>query len=327
MSRAMTIAALAALQLAVLSGEASPQTWPTRPVTMVVTFAAGSGDDVLARIISPRLSELLGQQVVIENIGGAGGMTGAARVAKADPNGYQFVLGGTGTFAANQTLYKHPAYDARADFVPVALLAEQPLLLAARKDFPANDLREFVAAAKTKDANLQFASGGTGSATHLGCVLLNSVIGANATHVPYRSTALALQDIIGGRIDYACPIASTALSQVESGQIKGIAMLSKDRSPALPNLPSAHEQDLTDFEAYIWNGVFLPKGTPPEIAQKLHAALAETVNSPEVQARVQQVGGSIVAPERRSPQYLQDFVASEITKWAGPIRAAGVSID
>ena len=319
--------AIAALQLAILSSVSGAQTWPTRAMTMVVTFAAGSGDDVLARIISPRLSEVLGQQVVIENIGGAGGMTGAARVAKADPSGYQFVLGGTGTFAANQTLYKRPAYDARTDFTPVALIAEQPLLLAVRKDFPASNLQEFIAAAKAKEANVQFASGGTGSATHLGCVLLNSVIGVTATHVPYRSTAIALQDMIGGRIDYACPIASTALSQVESHQVKAVAILSKNRSAVLPNLASAHEQGLTNFEAYIWNGVFLPKGTAPAIVQRLHNALVETMNSPEVQGRVRQVGGTIVAPERRSPEYLHEFVASEINKWAGPIRAAGVSMD
>jgi tripartite-type tricarboxylate transporter receptor subunit TctC len=183
-------------------------------MTMVVTFAAGAGDDVLARIISPRLSEVLGQQVVIENVGGAGGMNGAARVAKADPDGYQFVLGGTGTFAANQTLYKRPAYDARTDFTPVALIAEQPLLLAVRKDFPGSNLQEFIATAKAREAQVEFASGGTGSATHLGCVLLNSAIGVNATHVPYRSTAMALQDIIGGAPDGVQQLAEGTVSSV-----------------------------------------------------------------------------------------------------------------
>jgi tripartite-type tricarboxylate transporter receptor subunit TctC len=152
----------------------SAGTWPVRPVTLVVTFAAGSGDDVLARILSPRLSQLLGQQIVVENVGGAGGMTGVARVAKARPDGYQFVLGGTGTFAANQTLYKHPLYNAATDFAPVALIAEQPLLLTARQDLPVGNLAEFIAYAKMNEAKLQYASGGVGSATHLGCVLLNS---------------------------------------------------------------------------------------------------------------------------------------------------------
>src|SRR5882757_6170049 len=193
------VAAGAAALLA-LSSAAEAQTWPTRPVTRVVAVAAGWGDEVFARIVGPRLSELLGQQVIIENIGGAGGMTGTARVAKAAPDGYQFVLGGTGTFGANQTLYKNPLYNAVTDFEPALLIGEQPLLVQTRKNFPANDLREFITYAKANQGKLQFGSGGAGSATHLACVLLNSAIGINVTHVPYRAAALGLQDMIGGRI-------------------------------------------------------------------------------------------------------------------------------
>ena len=317
--------------LAVVATTASTSTfgqdWPARPVTMVVTFAAGSGDDVLARILTPHLSELLGQQVVVENIGGAGGMNGASRVAKAAPDGYQFVLGGTGTFAANQTLYKNPLYSATIDFTPVALIAEQPILLAVRRDFPAASLQEFITYARANQAKLQYASGGPGSATHLACALLNSTIGVNVTHVPYRSTAIAIQDVIGGRIDYVCPITSTAISQIEANQVKAIAILSKNRSPILANLASAHEQGLADFDAYIWNGIFLPKGTPATIVQRLHKSIVGAMNVPAVQMRIKEIGGSVVAPERRSPEYLQEFVASEIKKWAGPIRASGVSMD
>jgi len=322
----VAVAALTVATAATLTSAAA-QSWPSRPVSMVVTFAAGSGDDALARIISPRLSELLGQQVIIENIGGAGGMNGASRVAKAAPDGYQFVLGGTGTFAANQTLYKNPLYNATTDFAPVALIAEQPILLTTRKDFPAGNLQEFIARVKADQAKLQYGSGGAGSATHLACVLLNSAIGVNVTHVPYRSTAIALQDMIGGRIDYACPIASTAVSQIEAGHVKAIAILAKNRSPILPNLASAHEQGLTDFNANIWNGAFLPKGTPQAIVEKLHEAIVATMNTPAVEARVKEIGGSLAAPEQRSPQYLQQFVESEIKKWAGPVRASGLSMD
>jgi tripartite-type tricarboxylate transporter receptor subunit TctC len=296
-------------------------------VTLVVTFAAGSGDDVLARILSPRLSELLGQQVIVENIGGAGGMNGANRVAKAAPDGYQLVLGGTGTFAANQTLYKNPLYSATADFMPVALIAEQPILLAVRKGLPAGNLHEFIEYTKAHQAKLQYASGGPGSATHLACVLLNSAIGVNVTHIPYRSTAVALHDVIGDRIDYACPILSTVISQIEGKQVKAPAILSKNRSPILPNLASAHEQGLANFDAYIWNGIFLPKGTPTTIVQRLHEAIVGTMDTPSVQARISEIGGSVVAPERRSAQYLQQFVAGEIEKWAGPVRASGVAMD
>src|SRR5215467_4420740 len=231
-------AAAAVVALSLGPRPVQAQDWPARPMTLVVTFAAGSGDDVLARILSPRLSELLGQQVIVENVGGAGGMTGVARVAKARPDGYQFVLGGTGTFAADQTLYKHPLYNAATDFAPVALIAEQPLLLTARADLPVGNLAEFIAYAKMNEAKLQYASGGAGSATHLGCVLLNSAIGVNATHIPYRAAAMALQDLIAGRMDYLCPIASTAIGQIEAHQIKAIATLAKNRSPVLPNLAS-----------------------------------------------------------------------------------------
>jgi tripartite-type tricarboxylate transporter receptor subunit TctC len=303
------------------------QEWPTRPVTLVVTFAAGSGDDLVARIIGPRISELLGQQVVVENIGGAGGMNGVNRVAKAAPDGYQIVLGGTGTFAANQTLYKRPLYNAVTDFKPVVLMVEQPMALIARKDFPADTLKDFIAYTKANQATVQFGSGGPGSATHLACLLLNSTIGANITHIPYRSAAIAIQDMIGGRLDYACPITSTAVSQIEGKQVKPIAMLSKNRASVLPNLATAHEQGLADFDAYIWNGIFLPKDTPDAIAKKLHDATVEAMNTPAVQERIREMGGAVVAPERRSPEYLQRFVQDEIKKWAAPINASGISID
>lgn len=325
--RVKAIAALVAFSCTIGLGNAFAQDWPTRPITMVVTFAAGSGDDVLARIISARLSEILGQRVVVENVGGAGGMNGTNRVARAAADGYETVLGGTGTFAANQTLYKHPPYNALTDFTPVALVAEQPLILVARKDFPANDLQQFIGYAKANHEKLQFASGGTGSATHLGCVLFNSSIGVTITHVPYRSTAIALQDMLAGRMDYACPIASTALALIKAGQVKAIAILTRTRSPILPELPTAQEQGLANFEASIWNGVFLPKGTPNAIVTKLNDALVKTMDSPDVQNRVQQIGGNIAGSEQRTPEYLKKFVESEIIKWAAPIRATGLSID
>jgi tripartite-type tricarboxylate transporter receptor subunit TctC len=303
------------------------QQWPTRPLTMVVTFAAGSGDDLLARIITPRLSELLGQQVVIENVGGAGGMNGAYRVAKAAPDGYQIVVGGTGTFAANQTLYKNPLYNAVTDFVPVVLIAEQPMALIVRKDLPAHDLQGFVAYARANQTKMQYGSGGAGSATHLACVLLNSAMGVNVTHVPYRSAAMAIQDMIGDRVDYTCPITSTAVTQIESKQVRGIAILSKNRTSILPKLATAREQGLPDLDAYIWNGLFLPKGTPAEIVQRLHDATVAAMNTPAVQDRIKEMGGAVVAPDRRSSEYLHQFVESEIQKWAAPIRASGISMD
>jgi tripartite-type tricarboxylate transporter receptor subunit TctC len=301
------------------------QDWPTRPVTMVVPLAAGSGIDVLARVFAPRLSELLGQQVVVENISGAGGMTGASRVARAAPDGYEFLLGGTGTHAQSQTLYKHPLYNAVTDFAPVALIAEQPIVLIARKDLPANDLQEFVAYAKSNQEKLQYGSAGAGSAAHLACVLLNAAIGVNVTHVPYRGGAPAMQDLIAGRIDYQCPLIAIAIAQIESKTVKALAVLSSNRSPSLPGLATAREQGLANLDASNWSAFFLPKGTPPAIVAKLHDATVATMNTVVVRTRLKDVGTDLVALERTSPDYLKQFVASEVEKWAVPIKAAGVT--
>jgi tripartite-type tricarboxylate transporter receptor subunit TctC len=306
---------------------AGAQAYPSRAVTMVVTFAAGGGDDILARIVAPRLSEVLGQQVIIENVGGAGGITGAARVAKAAPDGYQFVLGGTGPFAANQTLYKNPLYNAATDFAPVVLMAEQPIALIARKDFPASNLPEFIAFAKANQAKMQFGSPGAGSTSHLACALLNAAIGMNVAHIPYRGGAPAFQDLLAGRIDYVCPYSSTAMPYIESRNAKAIAILAEHRVPSLPDLPTAHEQGLAGVEANQWFAIFLPRGTPPTIIQKLHDAAVAAMDTPAVQARLNELGTTVVPPERRSPEYLQSFVESEIEKWAAPIKASGVSVD
>jgi tripartite-type tricarboxylate transporter receptor subunit TctC len=323
----MRLAALIALGTMLGIAPASAQAWPTRPITMVVTFAAGSSDDVLGRILSPRLTELLGQQVVIENVGGAGGMNGASRVAKAAPDGYQFVIGGIGTFAANQTLYKNPLYNAATDFAPVVLVAEQAEVLTVRKDLPADNLREFIAYAKANQSRMQYGTAGAGSSSHLACLMLNAAIGVNTTHVPYRSSALAMQDMIGSLIDYTCPIISTAAPMIEGGQVKAIANMSKSGTPLLPKLPSLHEQGIADFDAYYWNAVFLPKGTPAAVVQKLHDAMITTMETPAVQARLRDIGAVVVPPDRRSPEYLGRFVASEIAKWAIPIKASGISIE
>jgi tripartite-type tricarboxylate transporter receptor subunit TctC len=319
--------ALAATLQCIASAPAPAQNWPTRPVTMVVTFAAGSSDDVLGRILSPRMSELLGQQVIIENIGGAGGMNGVNRVAKGAPDGYQFVIGGIGTFAANQTLYKSPLYNAATDFAPVALIAEQAEVLTVRKDLPANNLREFIAYAKANQARMQYGTAGAGSSSHLACLMLNAAIGVSTTHVPYRSSALAMQDMIGGQVDYTCPIISTAAPQIVSNQVKAIANMSKSGTPLLPNLASLHEQGLADFDAYYWNGVFLPKGTPAPIVRRLHEATLAAMETPAVQARLLEIGAVVVTADRRSPEYLTRFVGSEIEKWAVPIKASGISIE
>jgi tripartite-type tricarboxylate transporter receptor subunit TctC len=306
---------------------AAAQDWPAKPIAMVIPFAAGGALDVVARIVAPRLSEVLGKPVIIENVGGAGGMTGGQRVAKAAPDGYQFVFGGTSTHAINQTLYKSPLYNAATDFAPVALMIEQPVVLITRPDLPVSSLQEFITYTKANQAKMQYGSSGAGSTVHLACALLNAKLGVQVTHIPYRGTAPATQDMLAGRLDYMCPLSASATPQIESGQVKVITVLAKDRSPVLPNLASASEQGLADIDTMGWNGFFLPKGTPPAIVQKLSEAASATIDTPSVRERLREIGVSTVARERRSPDYLQKFVEVEIEKWAVPIRSAGVTAE
>jgi tripartite-type tricarboxylate transporter receptor subunit TctC len=319
------IAAVGALVAA--TAPAAAQDWPTRPLTMVVPFAAGGAFDVMGRVFTPRMSESLGQQVIVENIGAAAGIVGTSRVAKAVPDGYTFLLGSVGTHAYNPTLYKKLPYNPATDFAPVALFAEQPMVLITRKDFPASNLQEFIAYAKANGAKLQYGSAGVGSTTHLGCALLNAATGINTTHVPYRGGGPAMLDLIAGQVNYMCSNSASALPQIASNTLKGIALLARSRSSLLPSLATAHEQGLVDFEAITWNAFFLPKGTPAPIINKLNDAVVDAMSTPTVGSRMQELGVDLVAPERRSPEYLQKFVESEITKWAGPIKAAGVFMD
>jgi tripartite-type tricarboxylate transporter receptor subunit TctC len=323
----LMMAASAAFAIGQSPAMSQTLSWPDRPLTMVVPLAAGSGIDVLARVLAPHLSEILGQPVIVENVTGAGGTTGAARVAKATPDGHQFLLGGTGTHAFAQALYQHPPYDALNDFAHVALVAEQPVVLIARKDLPADNLQDFVAYAKGHQAKMQYGSAGAGSAAHLACVVLNSAAGVTVTHVPYRGGGQAMQDLIAGRIDYQCPLLPIATQQIQSGSVKAIALLARERSRTMPALATAREQGLADVDVSNWSAFFLPKGTPPAIVQKLHDATVATMNASAVRAKLDEMGVDLVAPERRSAEYLHYFVRSEINKWVGPIKASGVNAD
>ena len=302
------------------------QAYPTRPMTMIVPFAAGGPQDVLGRLLAQRMGEILRQSVVVENIGGAGGVTGSRRVADARPDGYTMGIGSVGTHAQNQSLYKRPPYDPVADFTPVALIAETPVVLIARKDLPAGNLDEFAAYTRQNQARMQFGSAGAGASSHIACVVFNHAIGVNPTHVPYRGVALAVQDLIAGRIDYQCEQIVTAKPHIDAGSVKGIAMLTKERSPVMPGLPTALEQGF-DVETYAWTALFLPRRTPEPIVQTLNRAVVEALHTPAVRTRILELGSVVVSDDRTSPQYLAGFIKSEIDKWAGPIKASGVSID
>jgi tripartite-type tricarboxylate transporter receptor subunit TctC len=299
------------------------QDWPTRALTMINPFAPGGPNDVPARLFAQRMGEILGQSVIVENVGGAGGMNGADRVAKAQPDGYTFLLGTVGTQAQNQTLYKKPAYDSTKDFISVGLFLEAPLVLVVRKDLPVGSMNEFVAYAKANADKMQFA---TGSAIHLGCALMNSVTGLNIVHVPYRGSNPAMQDLASGRVDYLCDIVTTAKPQIDGGTVKAIAVLNDSRSAALPDVPTAMEQGY-DVKAYTWNAFFLPKGTSEAIVGKLNQATLETMKTKAVREKLDAVGLKLVSEERATPAYLDGFVQSEIAKWAVLIKASGISID
>ena len=307
-------------------GAARAQDWPTRPITLVVPYAAGGPTDVVGRLFAQQMSETLGRPIVVENIPGAGGMTGASRVANAAPDGYQVLFGGSGNLVYNQILYKKPLFNSLTDFTSVGLLTEQSLVLIARKDLPANSLQEFMRYVKA-NKTASFGSAGAGSSTHLGCVMLNLAMGANVTHVPYRGLVSAHQDLIGGRIDYICDFILTALPQIQAGAVKAIATLSPSRSPMLPDVPTADEQGLANLDTANWYGLFLPKGTPSSIVQKLHDTAAAALDAPSFRDRLRSLGVEAVAPERRSPEYLARFLKDDIAKWTAPIKASGITAD
>jgi tripartite-type tricarboxylate transporter receptor subunit TctC len=306
---------------------APAQTYPSRPIVMVVPFAAGGTFDVMGRIIAVRMSEILGQQVVVENTTGAGGIIGVTRVMNATPDGYTVLLGSTGTHAYNQTIYKKRRYDAVGDFTPVTLFSEQPMVLEARKELPAGNIPEFAALLKANGAKMQYGSAGAGSTTHLACALLNSTIGVEVTHVPYRGSAPASNDLIGGQIDYLCGNLGAAAPLILGKQVKAIAVLSKERSPLMPDLASAHEQGLTGLDVTTWTAIFLPKGAPKAVVDKLNEVTHATMETPAIKSRMLEIGVTGVTPDRRSPEYLAKFVADEVARWEGPIKAGGLQVD
>jgi len=306
---------------------AQAQNYPTRPVIMVVPFAAGGTFDVMGRIIAARMSEILGQQVVVENTTGAGGIIGVNRVINAPADGYTVLLGTVGTHAYNQWIYKERRYDAINDFTPVTLFSEQPMVLEARKDLAANTIPEFVTLLKTSGGKMQFGSAGAGTTTHLACALLNSVIGVNVTHVPYRGSAPAANDLIGGQIDYLCGNLGAAAPLITGKQVKALAVLSKNRTPLMPELASADEQGLTGVDVTTWTAIFLPKGAPRPIVDKLKDTTQAAMDTPAIKTRMLEIGVTGVAPDRRSPEYLANYVVEEVARWEAPIKSGGLQVE
>ncbi len=321
----------AAIALTALAYPAAAQdsasTWPARTVTLVVPYSAGGPVDTVACIMTARLSELLDQQIIVENMGGAGGMIGSARIAKATPDGYTILLSGSAVLTMNQTLYKKPLYNSVTDFEQVALFADAARVLIARKDFPANTLPEFIAYVKAHPATMQYGSAGVGSGTHVCAVLLDIAMGTKTTHVPYRGSGPAMQDLIGGRIDFIAEQIATALPHIQGGTVKAIATLGLNRAPGLENLPTAEEQGVKNLDCGAWISFSFPKGTPQAIVQRLAKATNDAVETPAVRERFKNFGVVVPAPERRTPEYLTKFVVTETARWAVPIKASGVIVE
>lgn len=323
MRRTMTGLIIAAFTLS----PAVAQEWPTRTITLVVPFTPGGGVDISARLQAQAIGDILGQNVIVENIGGGAGMTAGVRVAHAAPDGYTFMIGNTGTHAYNQSLYKKPLYNSVTDFTPVGLVSESPRILNARKDLPVNGLKEFIAWLKANERTAQFGSAGVGTGTHLPCVLFNLAVGVNITHVPYRGAGPVIQDLMGGRIDYMCDTIQTGAQLARQGALKPIAVLSPRRVTIIPEVATSGEQGLAGVEASVWNAFFLPKGTPDAIVRKLNAAVNQSLENATLRKRLEELGLEILPVEQRTPEYLAKFLPEDIERWAKPIRAAGISAD
>jgi tripartite-type tricarboxylate transporter receptor subunit TctC len=308
--------------LALSAIAAQAQSYPTRAVTVVVPFAAGGPADITGRIVADIFSRHLGQQFVVENVGGAGGTTGSLRVARAAPDGTTLVSGHMGAHAAAPALYPNLGYDPEKDFEPIGLIAEQPELLTVRKDFPANNLKEFVAYAKANESKLNMGHAGVGSVSYVGCLLLNSAIGIKPTLVPFTGTAPVMNAILAGTVDYDCDPVLGPLPHVLAGTAKALAIATKKRSPLLPNVPTSFEQGLPEFDCAPFYAVFAPKGTPQEIVDKLAEALNKGLDEPAVQKRLADLGADIAEPNRRGPKALAALVKSEVARLTPILKAA-----
>src|SRR5689334_19293 len=303
-------------------GGARAEDYPARTVTIIVPFAAGGPADVTGRIVADIFSRHLGQTFLVENVGGAGGTVGSLRAAKAPADGYTLISGHMGTHAAAPVFYPNLGYDPEKDFEPVGLIAEQPELLTVRKDFPASNLKEFVAYAKANESKLNMGHAGVGSVFYVGCLLLNSAIGIKPTMVPFTGTAPVMNAILAGQIDYDCDPVLGPLPHIQAGTAKALAIATKKRSPLLPNVPTSFEQGLPEFDCAPFYAVFAPKGTPKEVVDKLADALNKGLDEPAVQKRLADLGADIAEPKRRGPKALGELVKNEVARLTPILKAA-----
>ncbi len=298
------------------------QEYPSRSITVIVPFPPGGASDVVARIVANEMSKTLGQSMIIENVSGAGGTLGSARAAAAPPDGYTLLAAAMGSHVAAPVLTPNVKYDPAADFVPIGITAHSPAVILARKDFPAQDLKEFVAVLRQQGGAVRQAHGGIGASSHMACLLFMAEIGAKPTLVAYRGSGPALNDLVGGHVDIMCEQSVSVADQVLAGSVKAYAVSAGERLAMLPNVPTAREAGV-NYEMSIWAGLFAPKGVPPEVTAKLADALDKALDEMIVRERLAQLGGSIPAKAERNPAAFDRFVRSEIARWAPILTATG----
>jgi tripartite-type tricarboxylate transporter receptor subunit TctC len=303
---------------------AQAEPYPTRPITAIVPFAAGGPTDVIMRLVAEPMSRALGKQVIIENVPGAGGTTGITRGAQSKPDGYTIMIGNMGTHGAAPALYPKLKYDPTKDFAPIGMAAGTAIVIEARKDFPAQNLQEFITYLRAHPTELNEAHAGVGSITFVACLLFNAQLGIKPARVAYRGTGQAMNDLVGGQVDYMCDQIVNGISQVRSGAIRAYAVASPERSPALPDVPTTREAGLPDFQVSAWNALFAPQGTRPEIVVQLNAALSKALTDPQTRQRLLDLGGSIPEAGERTPEALSAFVAREVARWTPILKTAGV---
>jgi tripartite-type tricarboxylate transporter receptor subunit TctC len=322
-TRRVLALAIAALALAMTGAhESTAQSYPSRPITIIVPFSAGGTTDVIARILSEHMSRTLGQQLIVENVVGAGGTTGSTRAMRANPDGYTVELGNMGTHAASVALYPSLAYNPEIDFAPIGMVAGLPVVIVGKKQLPPNDLKEFASYVQANAENLNMAHAGVGSITHFTCLLLNSILGAKPTLVPFNGAAPAITALIAGQVDYMCNVTPDVVQHVRAGAFKAYAIGSGTRNAAVPEVPTSKEAGLAQFQASAWNALFAPKGTPKPILDSLSAALDKALDDAATQKRLLELGSEIPDKGRRGQQPLAALVKDEIARWSPIIKAA-----
>jgi tripartite-type tricarboxylate transporter receptor subunit TctC len=317
------LARFAVLCAALFAVTAQAQNYPVKPIRLVVTYPPGGGADVMARLIAPKLGDLLGQPIVVENKPGATGAIAAEMVAQSAPDGYTLMLDAS-SYAVNPSLFARLPYDPLKAFAPVTLLVKFPNMVVVSPNFPVNSIKELIALAKAKPGSISFASSGNGSAQHLAAELFRQQAGLDMVHVPYKGGAQAMTDVIAGQIPLYFANMASGLPHVRSGKLKALASTGERRSPNMPDLPTVAESGVTGYAVYEWNAVFAPAGTPPAIIARLQTEIAKVLAQPEVRERILALGGEIAAS---TPQETDRFVREQMTKWAKIIKQADIKVD